>query len=101
MSGEHVPGMVFHPGHHALHGVTVVVETAGGVTYVARFDREDERGGGVHLLNVAIHDPATADRPLDEFLARMLKFGVRAERKHLLLAADQVLRIRPLGDLVT
>lgn len=93
--------MVFHPGHHALHGVTVVVETAGLVTYVARFDREDERGGGVHLLNVAVHDPATADRSLDEFLARTLKYGVRAERKHLLLPADQVSRIRPLAELAT
>ncbi len=93
--------MVFHPGHHALHGVTVVVETTAGVTYVARFDREDERGGGVHLLNVAIHDPATADRPLDEFLARTLKFGVRAERKHLLLSSDGILRIRSLAELAT
>lgn len=90
-------GMVFHPGHHELHGVTVVLETTGPITYVGRFDTEDERG--VHLLNVAIHAAGTADRPLDEFLARTLKFGVRAERKHLVVPSGEVKRIRTLAEL--
>jgi len=90
-------GMIFHPGHHELHGVTVVLETTGPTTYVGRFDTEDERG--VHLLNVATHDPASADRSLDEFLARTLKFGVKAERKHLVVPSSEVKRIRKLADL--
>ena len=32
-------GFVLHPGHHELHGITVVVETVGPLTYVARFDK--------------------------------------------------------------
>jgi len=88
-------GMVFHPGHHALHGVTVVVETTTGVTYVARFDREDE--GGVHLLHVATHDPATAGRSRDEYLAATLKFGVKAEQPRLVLPTDSIRTIERLS----
>jgi hypothetical protein len=88
---------VFHPGHHALHGVTVVLETTGAVTYIGRFDVEDERG--VHLLNVAIHEADAAPVSREEFLARTRQFGVRAERKHLVVPAAQVARITPLGEL--
>ncbi len=89
-------GFVLHPGHHELHGITVVVETTGPLTYVARFDSQDEQG--VHLLNVAVHDRGAAGPTLEEFLARSMKFGVKAERKHLLLPSDQISRIRRLAD---
>ena len=89
-------GFVMHPGHHELHGITVVVETTGPLTYVARFDTQDERG--IHLLNVAIHDGSAPGPVLEEFLARTRKFGVKAERKHLLLPGDQVSRIRRLSE---
>jgi hypothetical protein len=89
-------GFILHPGHHELHGVTVVLETAGPLTYLGRFDTEDERG--VHLLNVAVHDAATNDTTLDEFLARAHRFGVRAERKHVLVPAAEVSRVRRLGE---
>jgi hypothetical protein len=92
-------GMVFHPGHHELHGITVVLETTGPVTYVGRFDTEDERG--VHLLNVATHDPAASAQSLDEFLARTLKFGVKAERKHLVVPSGEVGKIRKLAEVTT
>ena len=88
-------GLVFHPGHHELHGITVVVETTGDVTYVARFDTQDERG--VHLLNVAQHSPSSG-QSLDEFLARTRKFGVKAERKHLVVPSGEVARIRRLAE---
>lgn len=87
-------GFVLHPGHHELHGVTVVVETASGVTYVARFDTQDERG--IHLLNVGTHDPAASTMSLEEYVARTRKFGVKAERKHLVVPAGDVVRIEPL-----
>ena len=89
--------MVFHPGHHELHGVTVVVETSAGVTHVARFDKEDARG--IHLLNVATHDPESADRSAEEFLAATLKYGVRPERPRLVLSAAEVVTTRRLADL--
>lgn len=88
-------GFVFHPGHHDLHGITVVVETTGEVTYVARFDTQDERG--VHLLNVAEHN-ASSPQSVEEFLARTRKFGVKAERRHLVVPADSIRQIRKLAD---
>jgi len=90
-------GFVLHPGHHELHGITVVVETNGPLTYVARFDTADERG--VHLLNIAIYDPASAALSLEDFLARTRKFGVKAEHKHLVVPTQTVQRIRKLSDL--
>ena len=89
-------GLVMHPGHHELHGITVVVETAGPVTYVARFDTEDERG--VHLLNVSTHDAGASGPSLDTFLSRTRKFGVKATQKYLLLPREQVRSIRPLSE---
>ena len=89
-------GFVFHPGHHEWHGITVVVETTGDVTYVARFDTQDERG--VHLLNVAEHN-ASSPQSVEEFLARIRKFGVKATRKHLVVPEDAILQIRKLADL--
>lgn len=90
-------GHVFHPDHHELHGVTVVLETAGAITYVGRFDTEDE--AGVHLLNLAVHDADAGGPSLEEFLSRAQRFGVRAERKHLVVPRGVVARIRKLGDL--
>jgi hypothetical protein len=89
-------GFVLHPGHHELHGITVVVETVGPLTYVGRFDTQDERG--VYLLNVAVHDRSDSGPTLDEFLARTRKFGVKAAQKHLVLPPDQVVRIRLLAE---
>lgn len=89
-------GFVLHPGHHELHGITVVVETTGPLTYVARFDTADERG--IHLLNVATHDKGAPGPALSEFLARTRKFGVKAERKYLLLPSEQVSRITRLSE---
>lgn len=89
-------GFVFHPGHHELHGITVVVETTGDVTYVARFDTQDE--GGVHLLNVAEHN-ASSTQSVEEFLARTRRFGVKSERKHLVVPADSIRQIRKLADI--
>jgi hypothetical protein len=90
-------GHVFHPGHQALHGVTVVVETTGGRTYVGRFDTEDEQG--VHLLDAGVHDAATAALPKDDYLRRTLKFGVRTEQKHVVIRSRDVSRITPLSQM--
>ncbi|HET8623991.1 MAG TPA: hypothetical protein VFM14_10545 [Gemmatimonadales bacterium] len=87
-------GHVFHPGHHELHGITVVVETHGARTYVGRFDHED--GSGVHLLDVGMHD-ATAAGPREEYLERTQRFGVRADHKHLIVPRAEIAAIRRLG----
>jgi len=89
-------GHVFHPGHQELHGVTVVLETHGGRTYVGRFDSQDERG--VHMHDVGVHDAAAAAASKEEFLRRCDKFGIRPEHRDLLVPADDVASITRLVD---
>jgi hypothetical protein len=87
--------MTFHPGHHELHGVTVVLDALDARTYVGRFDSQDERG--VHLLDVGVHQSG-GEHSREEYLRRTLKFGVRAEHKHLLVPGGEVVRIRRLTE---
>jgi hypothetical protein len=88
---------VFHPGHHALHGITVVLETTGSLAYVGRFDSQD--GGGVHLLDVAIHDRSDPALSREEFLRRTLKFGVPVVRKHVVVPSRDVATVVPLSTI--
>lgn len=90
-----MPGHVFHPGHSALHGMTVVVETAGALTYVGRYDREDDTG--VHLLDVGVHDLNSAIAK-EEYIKRSSRFGVRGEHRHVVVPANQVIRITQLDN---
>jgi hypothetical protein len=85
---------VFHPGHHELHGVTVVLETHGRETFVGRFDSEDE--GGVRMLDVGVHEGDEAAR--DDYIRRSLKFGIRADRKQVVVPKGAVARITRLTD---
>ena len=89
-------GHIFHPGHAELHGVTVVVETRGPETYVGRYDQEDPRG--VHLLDVGVHDADTGVSK-EEYLRKSAQFGIRTDRRHLIVPSDQVTRITRLGEL--
>ncbi len=89
-------GHVFHPGHEALHGVTVVVAGASGRTYVGRYHERDPRG--VVMLDVGIHDPAVAGLNREAWIARQLKFGVAAEHRHLLIPEGEAGSITPLGS---
>ncbi len=89
-------GHVFHPGHSELHGITVVVETKGPLTYVGRYDSEDERG--VHMLDVGVHDDAAGDSK-EEFVRKSVKFGIRSEHKQLIVPLAEVVRITRLGSM--
>ena len=89
-------GHVFHPGHSELHGITVVVETKDQSLYVGRFHEETDRG--VVLHDVAVHRPGQAESPRGEFMRRTLKFGVRAEHRHLVIPAAEVGRLSKLVD---
>ena len=85
---------VFHPGHHELHGITVVLETSGRETFVGRFDSEDEQG--VRMLDVGIHDGGGSAK--EEYIRRSLKYGVRADRKQIVVPKEAVTRITRLAD---
>lgn len=88
-------GHVFHPGHAELHGITVVVETNGPLTYVGRYDSEDEHG--VLMMDVGIHDPA-AGVSKEDYVRKSAKFGIRSDHKRLMVPGDQVVRITRLGE---
>jgi hypothetical protein len=90
-------GHVFHPGHAALHGVTVVLETIGSRTYVGRYDSED--ASGVHLVDVGVHDSSASQIPKKEYLRKSARFGIRADHKHVLVPANEVAKITRLGEL--
>jgi hypothetical protein len=89
-------GHVFHPGHAELHGITVVVETSGSLTYVGRYDSEDERG--VLMLDVGVHDAEAAGVPKEEYVRKSAKFGIRSDHKRLVVPAAEVTRITRLSD---
>lgn len=91
-----MPGHVFHPGHSELHGITVVIETRSSRTYVGRYDSEDERG--VHMLDVGVHDSAGGESR-EDYIRKSARFGIRSDHKHVIVPADQVLRIVRLGDM--
>jgi len=90
-----MPGHVFHPGHDELHGITVVVETDSGRTYVGRWHEQLEKG--IVLHDVAVHDPE-GGQDQGEFLSRTIKFGVRPEQRTVLVS-DGIRSIRKLADL--
>lgn len=89
-------GHVFHPGHAELHGITVVVETNGPLTYVGRYDSEDEHG--VLMLDVGIHD-AAAGVSKEDYVHKSAKFGIRSDHKRFVVPAGQVARITRLGEM--
>lgn len=88
-------GHVFHPDHEALHGITVVLDTADGRTIVGRY--HDAEGGVVKLHDVAIYVAGAVSR--EDYLRRTLKFGVRTEHKFLAVPTAAVRGITPLGEL--
>ncbi len=86
-------GHVFHPHHHELHGITVVVETSTGTTYVGRCNTVDETG--VHLWDAAEHRDAASR---DEFLRSTLKFGVRRDHPVITVPGGVVVGVRRLAE---
>jgi hypothetical protein len=89
-------GHVFHPGHEELHGVTVVVESDTGRTWVGRYHERTERG--VILRDAAAHDRTLTSQSRDAWIERQIKFGIQAESRHLLVPSDQAARIVRLMD---
>jgi len=87
-----VSGLVLHPGHDDLHGITVVVTGSSGRTYLGRWHEKGARG--VVMRDVAIHDPASAELPLEGWLAKQAKFGVASTEKTLVVPTDEFIDVR-------
>ena len=89
-------GHVFHPGHEELHGVTVVVESPDGNTWVGRYHERTARG--VLLHDVASYDPATASRTREAWIERLIKYGIQIDNRHLVVPTDKAISIQRLHD---
>jgi hypothetical protein len=89
-------GHVFHPGHSDLHGITVVLEAAGGTLFIGRY--HEETPAGVLLHDVAEHRASPGSLSREEFVSRALRFGVRAQHQHLLVPLTDVQRVSRLTE---
>ncbi len=88
---------VFHPGHHELHGITVVVDTAGPEIYVGRCDDMDDRH--VILLDVDVHRDGDGGRSKAEYVERAAELGVWKKFDRLVVPRAQVTSVKRLGEL--
>ena len=90
-------GHVFHPGHEALHGITVVLFTSGPRTFVGRYDHAE---GGFILIHAAdFHEADAGGKTQEVYLAEVRKYGVPPKYPSLTVPEKDVVRIVPLGDL--
>ena len=87
----------FHQHASPLHGITVVVDTEGGETWVGRCDDED--GERVILLDADVHRGGGGERPRDEWLGRAVRFGVWPRHDRVVIPRRRVADLRRLGDL--
>lgn len=89
-------GHVFHPGHHELHGVTVVLETDTAL-WVGRFDSVTPNG--VLLHDAGCHEDGLSPGTREEYLQQTLKFGVRSSTRNTLIPEGEVRGMRPLAEI--
>lgn len=87
----------FHTGKSELHGITVVVDTAGPEVYVGRCDdMDDER---VILLDADVHRDGEGGRSKSDYLAAAARHGVWSRHRRLVLPRHRVTSVRRLGEL--
>lgn len=88
----------FHDGRGELHGITVVVETAGSEVFVGRFDLADEES--VLLHDVDLHAEGEDEVSNTDWLLKAARFGVWKKHSSLRVPADGITSVRPLADYV-
>ena len=87
----------FHHDKHELHGITVVVDTAGPEIYVGRCDDMD--GERVILVDVDVHRDGENGRSKAEYVKRAAEYGVWKKHDHLVLERQQVTSVQRLSEL--
>jgi len=87
----------FHQNKSELHGITVVVDTAGPEIYVGRCDDMDEER--VILLDADVHRDGDGGRSKDAYVERAARLGVWKKHDRVVLDRRQVTSVRRLGDL--
>ncbi len=87
----------FHQGKGDLHGITVVVDTAGPEVFVGRCDDMDERR--IVLLDADVHRDGEGGHSKREYLERAARFGVWKKHARLEIPREGITSIRRLGEL--
>lgn len=85
-------GVVLHPDHDELHGITVIVTGASGRTYVGRWHERQERGVVMKNATVLESDGGELDPRLD----RLRKFGVPSDHRILVVPSEEFAGVRRL-----
>jgi len=86
----------FHRDRHELHGITVVVDTAGPRVYVGRCDDIDREA--VILLDADLHEAAPGRPSKAEYLARAARVGVWKKHDRLVIPLAEVASVRRLNE---
>lgn len=87
----------FHHHKGSLHGMTVVVETAGAKVFVGRCDAEAEQG--IVLLDVDVHEDGENGRSKEEFLRQVTRVGHWSRHERIEVATAEIRSVTRLGDI--
>jgi hypothetical protein len=86
-----------HEAKHALHGITVVVETDDDEIWIGRCD--DVVGAGVVLKDADVHRPTAGGPERGDWLERAKRFGVQPRHRVATVPAERVVSLRRLVEL--
>ena len=87
----------FHNDRGALHGITVVVETAGNDVYVGRCDTEDDQA--IVLLDADVHADGAGGRSKEEFVQQAARVGHWKKHDRVVIPARDIVSVRRLGEI--
>jgi hypothetical protein len=86
-----------HEAKHALHGITVVVETDGDEIWIGRCD--DVVAAGVVLKDADVHRATDGERPRADWLERAKLYGVHPRHRLATVPSARVVSVRRLVEL--
>ena len=86
-----------HESKHALHGITVVVETDGAELWIGRCD--DIVPAGVILKDADVHRKGEGEKTRAEWLERAKRYGVHPRHRLTTVDAARVVAVRRLAEL--
>ena len=86
----------FHNGKGELHGITVVVDTAGDRVYIGRcWEMDDQR---IILVDVDEHEDGSEGRSKEDYIQRAAKVGIWKKHDRVVVPRSIVASVVPLGE---
>ena len=87
----------FHDDKHALHGITVVVDTVGPEVFIGRCDDMDDEQ--ILLVDVDVHRAGDNGASKEAYVERAASFGFWKKHDRVRIDRRAVTSVRRLGDL--